>query len=354
MKRRVRGVLHRKWFAPLLASALFFIPVAAVFALCYFLVWPKAAASEVLDLAAMGISTDGSMDLLLTAGMLLGGGLKLNFAAVRSLGVSLLAPLVLYLFVVLPMRTSLSSYFLALLRGKKPSVGMVFDCFSKRYGRALCGMLLRALWLVLWAAVAFVCPFVLYTLCQRFVTPITEMLGLINSFYVWGGLILLCLVWFAVFALVFINRAIAFSFTPIVLAAHPRLNGASAPRLSRRLTRGCKWRLIGLYASFLTWYSPAIVSMVVYASIGYLSTLLGLTDVYVRYIRIFLLIVTGLNLLVTFFIAPYVLACRHAFYIERKREALMDEEVTPDDFGKKQRKGQTAQPEEKPAEEEKE
>ena len=57
------------------------------------------------------------------------------------------------------------------------------------------------------AAVAFVCPFVLYTLCQRFVTPITEMLGLINSFYVWGGLILLCLVWFAVFALVFINRA---------------------------------------------------------------------------------------------------------------------------------------------------
>ena len=94
--------------------------------------------------------------------------------------------------------------------------------------------------------------------------------------------------------------------------------------------------------------------MVVYASIGYLSTLLGLTDVYVRYIRIFLLVVTGLNLLVTFFIAPYVLACRHAFYIERKREALMDEEVTPDDFGKKQRKGQTAQPEEKPAEEEKE
>ena len=52
-----------------------------------------------------------------------------------------------------------------------------------------------------------------------------------------------------------------------------------------------------------------------------------------RYIRIFLLIVTGLDLLVTFFIAPYVLACRHAFYIERKREALMDEEVTPDDFG---------------------
>ena len=40
-------------------------------------------------------------------------------------------------------------------------------------------------------------------------------------------------------------------------------------------------------------------------------------------------------LLVFIWVGPYLAACRRAFYIERKREALMDEDVIPDDFGRK-------------------
>ena len=48
-----------------------------------------------------------------------------------------------------------------------------------------------------------------------------------------------------------------------------------------------------------------------------------------------LLGVAAANQLVWVYVGPYRGACRRAFYIERKREALMDEDVNPDDFGKK-------------------
>lgn len=337
MKRRVRGVLRRRWFGPLLACVLALIPMAAVAALLYFLAWPKVSAGQVIDFAAMGLTAGGAMDLLLAFGMLLGGALAVDMQALGELGIALIAPAAVYLLIALPVRTSLSGYFLALLRGKKPSPFAVFNCFSARYPRAFIGMLLNEVWLLLWAAAAFVCPFVLYTVGQTFVPAVTEMLGLINSWYVWGGLIILCLVWFAVFTLVFINRAIAFSFTPVCIAAHPRLPGLRAPRLSRLLARGCKWRLIGLYLSFLPWYLPCIVSVALFFAAAYLAPMAGISGIYLRYARVFLLAVAAVNQLVIIFVGPYAAACRHAFYIERKREALMDEEVNPDDFGKKVR-----------------
>ena len=48
-----------------------------------------------------------------------------------------------------------------------------------------------------------------------------------------------------------------------------------------------------------------------------------------------LLIAAAACLLVFVWVGPYLAACRRAFYIERKREALMDEDVIPDDFGRK-------------------
>ena len=52
-------------------------------------------------------------------------------------------------------------------------------------------------------------------------------------------------------------------------------------------------------------------------------------------LRFALLGVVAANQLVWVYVGPYRGACRRAFYIERKREALMDEDVIPDDFGRK-------------------
>lgn len=340
MKRRVRGVLHRQWLEPLLASVLALIPAAAAAVLFAVLVWPKLASGQVFDFSAMGFGVadmDPMMRVSSILGTLLGGMLVMDGAVVKEMCLMLIAPLAVFVLLALPVRTSLSGYYLSLLRGKKPSPLEVFSCFSRRYPRALGGMLLRGLWMTLWAAAAFVCPFALYFFGQRFVSPVAARLGLINSWYVWGGLVLVCLAWFAVFTLVLVNRAIAYGFTSISLAAHPRLPASRAPRLSRRLTRGCKWRLIALYLSFLPWFLPAIVCLALFFALGALAPLISLSEIYERYLRIFLLGVSAANLLVLVYVGPYLAACRRAFYIERKREALMDEEVIPDDFGKKVR-----------------
>ena len=220
------------------------------------------------------------------------------------------------------MRVSVSGYYLALLRGKKTSVLDVFSCFTERWPRYVGGMLLNALWLLLWAAMAVAAPVALYILAQPLLPKIQQALNLINSWYVWTGTLALCVAWFVVFTLVFINRAVAYGFTPICLAAHPRLPAKRAPRLSRKVARGCKWRVIGLYLSFIPWLLPSIA-----CAAGAVLTAGGT--------RRALLIAAAACLLVFVWVGPYLAACRRAFYIERKREALMDEDVIPDDFGRK-------------------
>ena len=328
MKRRVRGVLRRSWFEPLAATALALVPCAVAGLLFALLVWPKISGSQVIDLPAMGLMGGSAMDTLVMIAAALGGGLIVNTKALLSAGLACLAPLAVFLFAALPMQVSLSGYFIALLRGKKPSPLDVFSCFGERYPHYLGGMLLRAAWMTLWGMAAYVFPCALYFVAQPLVLRIAQALNLINSWYVWMGLLGLCVVWMIVFTFVLINRALAYGFTAVCLAAHPRLPASRAPRLSRRIMRGCKWRVIGLDLSFLTWFLPAIASVLALSVLYFVRPALG-------GLRLFLLGVAAANQLLWVYVGPYRGACRRAFYIERKREALMDEDVNPDDGGGK-------------------
>ena len=322
MKRRVRGVLRHKWPEALAASVLALAPCAAAAALFALLVWPRVSGGQAVDLPSLGSMGGGVLDSLLMAAAMLGGGLSVNWRALGGAALWALIPLAVWALAALPMRVSVSGYYLALLRGKKTSALDVFSCFTERWPRYVGGMLLNALGLLLWAAMAVAAPVALYILAQPLLPKIQQALNLINSWYVWTGTLALCVAWFVVFTLVFINRAVAYGFTPICLAAHPRLPAKRAPRLSRKVARGCKWRVIGLYLSFIPWLLPSIA-----CAAGAVLTAGGT--------RRALLIAAAACLLVFIWVGPYLAACRRAFYIERKREALMDEDVIPDDFGRK-------------------
>lgn len=323
MKRRVRGVLRKNRLEPLLASALALVPCAAAAVLFLLLVWPRVSGSQVVDLSALRLTGTSLINSLLMAAAMLGGGLDVNWQALGGAALAGLVPFAVWAFAALPMRVAVSGYYMALLRGKKTSPLDVFSCFGERYTRYLCGMLFNALWLCLWAAAAVVLPVVMYVAAQPVIPKITEALHLINSWYVWLGVLGLCALWFVVFTVVFVNRAVAYSFTPLCLAAHPRLPARRAPRLSRMLARGCKRHVVSLFLTFALAFVPAVACAAV-------SAFIGAPDVR----RILLLAAAVLAAAALAWAGPYYAACRRAFYIERKREALWDNDVTPDDFGR--------------------
>lgn len=335
MKRRVRGLLHRKWFGPLGALVLAGLPMAVTIALVAYLTSPP-------DLAAvLGLSLPSPLQD--PQGFAMELMLHLSSPSVNTLPLLSALPgaaivLGVYLFVGLPVSVSLSGYFLDFLRGKKPGVLQAFSCFSGRYPRALFGMLYRLLWVLLWALMAFAAPVPLCIGGLHVIGLFAEQLGM-YQIPLSIGLVVLCVVWFVVFAVAFVNRLLAYSLTPVALAAQPRLPAHRAVRLSRKLMRGNKWRLIGLIASFLHYFLPALAARALLFALPHIAPLLSLSDILAKSIGTFLWVVVGANLVVLVFVAPYLAASVHALYIERKREALMDEEVTPDDFVGRQ-KGQ--------------
>ena len=76
MKRRVRGVLRRRWFGPLAATALALVPCAVAGVLVALLVWPKISGSQVIDLSAMGLMGGSAMDTLVMIAATLGAGFR--------------------------------------------------------------------------------------------------------------------------------------------------------------------------------------------------------------------------------------------------------------------------------------
>ena len=96
--------------------------------------------------------------------------------------------------------------------------------------------------------------------------------------------------------------------------------------------RGYKWQLIALYLSFVPFYTPLLLAGALLLLLPGGAPLLGISEPTTGIIRIGLYTVAAVNLLVTAYVAPYLAACFRAFYIERKREALMDEEITQMDF----------------------
>ena len=178
MKRRVRGVLRHKWPEALAASVLALAPCAAAAALFALLVWPRVSGGQAVDLPSLGSMGGGVLDSLLMAAAMLGGGLSVNWRALGGAALWALIPLAVWALAALPMRVSVSGYYLALLRGKKTSALDVFSCFTERWPRYVGGMLLNALWLLLWAAMAVAAPVALYILAQPLLPKIQQALNL--------------------------------------------------------------------------------------------------------------------------------------------------------------------------------
>ncbi|MCL1965200.1 MAG: DUF975 family protein [Firmicutes bacterium] len=335
MKRRVRGLLHRKWVPPLGALALAWLPTLGAFALALALIIPSRSAAPSI-FAQISNLFEQAQDPGLAI-ITLVYGFELDFAQLISMLPGLAVFAGIYLFVGMPVSVSASGYFLGFLRGKAVKAWEVFLCFSGRYPRYLGGMLYMLLWVVLWALAAFAMPIALYSAGVYLTAHVFgELLGA-YQLWVFGGLIAFCVLWFVIFTLLFAGRLLAYSLTPVCISAQPRLPAYRAVRLSRKLMRGCKWRLIGQYASFVGYYVPTIIAGVLLLVMRYAGPRLALTEILRQSLRLLLWIIIGINQLVIVYVAPYMAACFRAFYIERKREALMDEEVTPDDFAPKQR-----------------
>lgn len=328
MKRRVRGLLHKNWMAPLAALALAFLPMLVVLVLA---VWLFSPASAGLDVAFPIAWTPGDIKSML---------LQLMFTFSNPSG--LLTPivgwmpthavlLVVSLFITLPICTSLAGYFLAFLRGKKPKVLEVYGCFSGKYPRVLGGMAYMLLWIYLWFLASFAVPGLLIFAGAPFVSSLGVELS--TQIYIFAGMLVLGIIWLVVFFFVFINRLLAYSLTAVCLSAQPRLLARRAVRLSRKLMRGSKWRLIGLFLSFLNYFIPALVAAVLLPVLSLFGAQIGLSGIMQSSLRTFLWVVIFANQLVWLYVGPYMAASFNAFFIERKREALMDDEITSDDLG---------------------
>lgn len=333
MKRRVRGLLHKNWHRPLAALALACLPMFGIAVLLALLLRPSGASIDT-KVFQFTFTMEDPMGMLLQLLMLFSDpGLLLQPMMGWLPTQAVMAGI--HVFVAMPIYVSLASYFLSFLRGKNPSVLSVYNVFSGRYPRALGGMAYMLLWQVIWLLVSFVLP---TALILGSVPIISEMgLELNIQIYAFIGVLVISLLWYIVFFFVFINRMLAYSLTAVCIAAQPRLPAYRAVRLSRKLMRGCKWRLIGLFLSFANYFLPAIIAAVLLPLLAIFGAQLGLSGIMLRSIRTFLIVLIAANQLVWVYVAPYMAATYHAFYIERKREALMDEEVTPDDFAAKEK-----------------
>lgn len=331
MKRRVRGLLRHHWLPPLGALALAVLPLLAISAMLVLLMRPRPV-DEASVVAQFAWSLEDPMALLSSL-LALFSKPSLLFEPIVGWLPLIGIEMGVHVFIGLPVCVSVCSYFLSFLRGRNPSPLQIYDVFSGRYPRAMGGMAYMVLWQVVWFAVSFVAPTVLVFSS----IPLVAVIGLeFNAqVYVFMGALILGIVWYVVFFFVFINRMLAYALTPTCLAAQPRLPAHRAVRLSRRLMRGCKWRLIGLVLSFLNYFLPAIIALALLPALSLFGSRMGLAGITQQSLTTFLWIVVYANQLVWLYVAPYLFASINAFYIERKREALMDEEVTPDDFAAK-------------------
>lgn len=326
MKRRVRGLLHKQWLSPLAALALAFLPAAIVTALILWLVRPAVDSGQ----SVLGMLSFSDPRSALAQLLMIFSSPSVLFSPMIGWLPSIVILLCVHLFIMMPILVSLAGYFLSYLRGKNPRPIEVYSVFSGHYPRALGGMAYKMLWLLVWFAATFAVPTVLVFAG----VPIVSALGieLSQQIVAFGVLLVIGLIWYIAGLLVFINRLLAYSLTQVCIAAQPKLPARRAVRLSRKLMRGYKWQLIGLYCSYLVYFIPAILALIALLLAPHVGPLLGLGEAAIATIRTAARIVFWANQLAWLYVGPYLAAAYHAFYIERKREALLDEEIGPDEF----------------------
>ncbi|MDR1262237.1 MAG: hypothetical protein LBK46_01960 [Oscillospiraceae bacterium] len=325
IRARVRDLLHRSWGGPLLALALGVLPIAAVHGGVHIFLRPfqtlwtavYAAISEFVNMFG-GWKT--SVALVAT-------GTLPDFAVVSpsllraAPGIAIL--LVAWALVFQPMRVSRAEYFRQLLCGSKPPPLSAFNCFKEKYARALGGMAYSALWLSIWGLAALVIPSGIYAGGMTILNIYPEEL---NQYMLWfiPSLAGLAIASFVALAWRFVDRWLAYSFMPCVLASQKKLPARRAMRASRYLTRGHKARLLGMWLSFLYYFLPAIGSLILMPLITPLGGVFGFTEYLSVTLKRFFLIVLCANQLLWLYVGPLAWASFYAFYLEMKREYRED------------------------------
>lgn len=317
LRARVRDLLRRAWGRPLLALFLCGLPLIVMHAAVHVLLRPIQLSAEVFrtEIFAELSSQELAMELL----VILSGGALPDLSGLVAVVPGLAVLLVVFLFVLEPILVSRSTYFLRLLRGRRPSPTEVYGAFGSGYGRALGGMAYRALWSFLWLLVAVGIPSGLYgtgiTLINAFPEAVSSQLLTLLS-----ALMIVFVVSAAVMACVWINRMLAYCMTPCVLSTQRNLPARQALRASRKLMSGQKWRMLGLWLSYLYYFIPAMVAAAVLLLLPWAGSLLGLSEILTVSIRRFSWILIGANQLILIYVLPLVYSSFYAYYLERKRE----------------------------------
>lgn len=140
-----------------------------------------------------------------------------------------------------PLLVGLNAYFLATWREKDPKVGMLFDGFN-RFFRVLGGILWQYLWTFIWSL-----P---YAICYALLTTTYSL-----------GLMLLLMAALLAFTVVYINKLLAYSFVPYLLADYPQLTPRQALQSSKAITYGYRPDMFAMEMSFLGWLLLSVVTL---------------------------------------------------------------------------------------------
>ncbi len=336
MKRRVRSILHHHWIPSLIAFLIALIPALLVIAAFIWFVYrlPVDTFRQYFDSLA-------SASDVKTALLVLISWKEPVFSDTSLLPVIpvLLLLVAFWLLIVQPIQASVSGYYLALLRGKGPTIGSIFQKAAYLFPHYAGGMAIRSFWNFLWFVLAIPIPIALYLFATSFLGSYVRThagtLTLDLQVWMFGGVILFVLAWFVVFTLISINRRFAYCYTALAVSGQPQLRASHCVRLSRKMMRGRKISMFGFYLSFIPYLLPTIVCLILWFLVPYFAGWVQLSGETIRIIRIVLQSIIVANQFVWFYLAPYALTCFHATYIERKQHALMDQELTSSDFSDK-------------------
>jgi len=321
IRSRVRDLLHRAWGRPLLAVLLGALPLILIHVPVHYFLRPFQQLSEAIGnpiRELLGSTTDFRIGwAMLLAGILPDFAPSLNLFLSSILGLIILVFSTILIFQ--PMRVSRAGYFLRLLYGKKPSPLEVFSCFTSGYLRALSGMAYYLFWLFIWTLLAWAAPIAIYgggiTLINLFPEQLNAHLMILLP-----SLVGFTIAWWILFVFLWINRWLAYSFTPCVLASQQRLPSRQAVRASRTMMRGKKLRTLGLWLSFLYYFLPAIAAAILLPLVAPLSQVFGFTEFLTLSLQRFFWIVLIVNQLLWFYVLPNAYGSFYAFYLECKRE----------------------------------
>ncbi|MDR1569566.1 MAG: hypothetical protein LBS72_03640 [Oscillospiraceae bacterium] len=321
IRARVRDLLHRAWGGPLLALLLGALPIAAVHGGVYVFLNPFQKIYEAIK-TPFDIFAEQMGDVRVALALIASGTLP-DFSgtpeALLKCAPGLIVLMGAGLLAFNPMRVSRADYFTRLLFGRRPSPLDAYGCFVKSYERALGGMAYHSLWLTIWGALFVAAPPAIYiggvALINRYPEQATPHLLVL-----FPALIALTVVAFVALGLRLINRWLAYSLAPCLIATQKNLTARRAMRASRWLMRGRKTRLFGMWMSFLYYFLPAIGSLILLPLVTPLGNTFGFTEYLSQSLRRFFIVVAALNQLLLVYVAPVAYASFYAFYLEMKRD----------------------------------